>query len=456
MKHYLLGVILLFLAFKNDAQQLRFQNQDLFLNGANIPWQYFGWDFGEHNKWNRGYDSTYFEKIFVDLEAHGVNTVRMWVHCDGRATPEFDENGFVIGLDQAILDEMEDFLVRAKRHNLLVNFTLWSHNLLENNTKKGGALAGLHQDLIVDEEKTESYLKNALIPMVQSLNHHCNLLAWEIISEPEWCMRILGGAKTTQTVSVSAMQRFVGKCIEVIRENSSQMITVGSAYPCSNNDDMLRNFWAEAEFEKLGFDSKEVYLDFYSFHYFEWMSDKKNVFEHNLSHWNLNKPVVIAESAVKNKKHPMLLTGQEQLDYALKNNYAGVLFWSVHAGDKYSKWKHFKDDLLDFSKKHDVAVDINCNNLPDGALDIQCSFYPNPVQDVLRIKYKILKNQDITVRLYDTKGRLILTFLKELSADKEDDDIFVMKNAKGVYRIEVWQEHNGKQFKAFVEKIVKI
>ena len=41
------------------------------------------------------------------------------------------------------------------------------------------------KDLYYDDAKLQSYIDNALIPMVNGLKDHPALAAWEIINEPE-------------------------------------------------------------------------------------------------------------------------------------------------------------------------------------------------------------------------------------------------------------------------------
>ena len=41
-------------------------------------------------------------------------------------------------------------------------------------------------DLIRDVNKLNSYTLNALIPMIEGVEHNTNLIAWEIMNEPEW------------------------------------------------------------------------------------------------------------------------------------------------------------------------------------------------------------------------------------------------------------------------------
>lgn len=447
-------IVVLYITIQANAQQIRFQNQDIFINGVNMPWNEFGWDFGEHHLWGAGYDSLYFENTFAELEENGVNCVRMWVHCDGRASPNFDENGFVTGLDNGMLEELNDFVTRAKNHNLLVILTLWSHDLLENRTDEAGKFAGQHKDLITEADKTQSYLDHALTPIVQSLNHHCNLLAWEIISEPEWCMKILGGASTDQTIDSEAMQRFVGKCIHTIRANSSQYITVGSAYPCGNDYGQNKNYWHETEFERLGFDCEAVHVDFYSFHYFEWMNEDENVFEQTVQFWDVNKPILIAESAVKTADKNTLLPAKTQLEHAFDNNYAGILFWSVGANDEYSDWATMKGGIAAFSNEIQLPP-ITCDTLDFDAPNLFCRFYPNPVKERIYMDFHTLEEASLVIRLYDMTGRLIKNERKILVPSAMRTDWKISDLMNGVYIIEVWQARNNGYFKVFTEKIVK-
>ena len=41
-------------------------------------------------------------------------------------------------------------------------------------------------ELFKNTQKLDSYINNCLIPLIRGVNHHRNLIAWEIINEPEW------------------------------------------------------------------------------------------------------------------------------------------------------------------------------------------------------------------------------------------------------------------------------
>ena len=457
-KTTIFSFLLLFFSIQTTAQLIPFQGKEFFLNGVNMPWNEFGWDFGEHDDWGYGYDSTYFENTFIELEEHGVNSVRMWIHCDGRANPNFDEDGFVTGLDNGMLEQLDDFVKRANAHNLMVIFTLWSHDMLEDYTKDAGQYAGDHKDLVLDKSKRASYIDNALIPIIQNLNHHCNILAWEVFSEPEWCMKILGGGYTKQTVVAEDMQIFIGECIAAIRANSSHQVTIGSAYPCGNDYDKNKNYWHETEFERLGFNCNEVYVDFYSFHYFDWMTDKENVFEQDFDYWDVSKPIIIAESAANTECHDELLTAKGQLGYALESNYGGVLFWSVNAQDEYSSWEDFKTDIIEFKNEYFNIIDFesDCSQMIANEPNLICSLYPNPGTNKVYLKHHYKEEQTILINVYNTNGALVEQGAFDLFPNLERIEMSIKHLMNGLYFVEVLEERNGNWFKIFTQKMMKV
>lgn len=458
MKKLTLIFYFFFLSYTSYAQKITFQNQEIFVAGVNMPWNEFGWDFGEHHLWGNGYDSTYFDRAFEELAENGVNTIRIWVHCDGRANPNFDKNGFVTGLDPNMLNELNDFLERANKYNLLVILTLWSHDMFENRTDDAGEFAGLHEDLLTESEKLESYLNLALTPMVQALNHHCNLLAYEIISEPEWCFPTLGISATTQSITIPKMQNFVAKCIQVIRKNSNQQVTVGSAYACGNDYGENRNYWHESEFEALGFGCGEVYLDFYSFHYFEWMDENEDVFTHDFDYWGLNKPILIAESATQTSDKNTLKTAINQLQHARDNQYAGVLFWSYAAQDEYSQWEDFDTELNDFTilNKEIIEFENTCDTSFRYEPQLICSFYPNPVQGILKLNYQVDEDIETVIRVYNVQGQLMKSMKTRLEENGHLLEFPFEKFESGVYILEIWQQRRSDYSKIFTQRIVKM
>jgi hypothetical protein len=239
-KGQLLIQLILFLGTFNvteaDAQNLiHYQGKDYFINGANVAWNQFGSDVGTHYQWGALYDPSFFENTFVSCENFGLNCLRLWIHCDGRSSPEFDGTGSVTGLDTNFFSNLDDIFLRAQNHHIMLIPCLWSFDMTKN-VSGAGMYAGSHQLLITDTVKTRSYINNALIPMVQRYASQCNLLAWEIINEPEGSIDVAAAYGNNNLVTKLQMQRFVAVQAAAIHQYSSKMDTVGSASLKWNSD----------------------------------------------------------------------------------------------------------------------------------------------------------------------------------------------------------------------------
>lgn len=434
--------------------KILFHGQDVYINGINLPWNNFGWDFGEHDEWGVGFDEQWFDDNFRTLADNGVNCVRIWVHCDGRGNPEFNDNGFITGLDNNQIQHMTTMLDLAQSHGLMVILTLWSHDMLEDYISVAGKHAGLHASIITNPEIQTSYLNNALIPMVQALSEHCSLLAWEIINEPEWCMEVPGGAKTKQTVSREEMTRFVANCIIAIRQHSDQMVTIGSFQSINNGSSGPTNYWHESEFEKLAYDCSLTYFDFYSIHYFPWMDIKDNPFLNPAIDWALGRPVLIAESASNGNASLKNMTPDQQLNLCLEQDYAGMLFWSFNATDNYSDWENCRPALKSFSEDH-LEDELNwaeCDPSNNTSPHLICSIYPNPASDIINIKqHSVQSGTSLLVDIFNMNGQKVKSkLLLDGTTEMNCADL-----SSGIYnvRFSILDSH-GMLMQTFFDRIV--
>lgn len=164
-----------------EAVQLEVRGTDLvyngvkvFLSGTNIAWNSYGYDFG-----NSGYNS-YGPKLEEWLEMvrqNGGNSISksfqkfiflknrckqiweifpgIWIHVEGDNTPEFDNDGFVVGPDHdgTLISDMKQFLNVARSKNIVVIFVLWNGAVLRN----PNAI-----NLVWDDSKLESFIEKSL------------------------------------------------------------------------------------------------------------------------------------------------------------------------------------------------------------------------------------------------------------------------------------------------------
>ena len=356
---FLLGAANLFGQEQKIKHLIYFEGKPIFINGLNVPWNNFGGDVGNHYLWGANYNAVWFEKMLSDCEAYGINCIRFWVHTDGRANPEFNEDGFVKGLDADFYPALDDIFLRAKNHGILIMPCLWSFDMCKDTRKSAGKFAGYHADLINDSLKTLSYINNALIPMVKRYDKHCNLFAWEICNEPEWHMGEGNPKEFPVEVPVANMQRFTAMTAAAIHKNSSRMVTTGSSALKWNSDvaPAIGNWWSDAALQKT-YTDKDAYLDFYQVHYYDWMYtshyDPFNL-DFPYEYWKLDKPCLIGEqpgSLVRDT----IYKNDAKIQNAYKNHYAGHMFWSYNGNDGVGSFDDFKTECKNFYLAHQEEI----------------------------------------------------------------------------------------------------
>ncbi len=453
MKKYVIFLILS-ISFYNvtNAQLINYEGRNYFINGVNIPWHTYSQDFGIHYQTGANYDSAWFEGAFAQCESYGINCARFWLHTDGSTSPEFDSIGYVTGLDSNFFSNLDDLFKRALRHKIMLIPSIWDFNMTSNDYALG-IYGGMHASLIQDTSKTRSYINNVLIPMVQRYSNQCNLLAWEIINEPEWSMNVPSGGTTTQVVSAAEMQRFVGMMAEAIHLHSSKMVTVGSASLRYNSDKWavttpcVGNYWKDQAIQSA-YNKPLAKLDFYEVHYYDWMNGLINFDPYKsscpYSYWLLDKPTLIGESQGNSSKH----TAPDELYNAFSQNYAGVLFWSFTAGaDNMGQFSDFNNALLTFRNTAASIIDFDnsiCNittSIQQSSAGNLISIYPNPAVNTLNINGI---SGHTTLRLFDAVGKLILE--REYSADIAID---VSSLQAGIYMIST-ENKKGREFNKLI------
>ncbi len=329
--------------------------KDYFLNGPNVAWNNYGWDFGDNSVGyggGNGYNASWWENHFTQLQNYGANSARVWIHCKAEYNPLFDVNGNCTGLNNNFFSNMDDMLDRAKNHNIMIILCLFDFHLVSISNR---------EQLVKDPGKTDTYINNALIPMVQRYADQCNLIAYEIFNEPEWIMSgVPGAGNFGGSITVTEMQRFIGKCAEAVHTHSSKLVTVGAASLRYNSDvsPAAANYWKNTALQ-AAYNSPEAYLDFYQIHYYDWMlNDGNNWAPYNrpVSYWGLDKPVLIGETG--NTGH---YNYQQQFDLGYANGYAGVMVWASgpNTGGAAS-WADFNNQMKAFRDARPSEVDFSC------------------------------------------------------------------------------------------------
>jgi hypothetical protein len=366
----LVVVALTILVAPAEAQpddRIRFHGQDLWLNGGNVAWINFARDIGPGET-----RLDLFEEMFRELRGHGGNTFRLWLHTTGAATPEW-EGDRVSGPGESTIEDLRAILDLALEHDVSLMLCLWSFDMLR--IRNGPDVTDRSFRLLTDNGVLDTYIRNALIPMVEALRGHPAILAWEIFNEPEGMSEEFGWP-FNRHVPMADIQRFINRTAGAIkRADPSVMVTNGSwsfmaasdehpedpsqygsqaadsltvhelrqirdalaeryGYAYSLEEaaahiDSVRarprnmNYYRDDRLVEAGGDPAGV-LDFYTVHYYNWAGTSLSPFHHDKEAWGLDKPLVVAEfymdDAFGVAHHDFYSTLHER-------GYAGALGW---------------------------------------------------------------------------------------------------------------------------------
>jgi len=287
-----------------SGREFIYDNKRVFLSGPNYAWVYYGWDFGNYN-----YQSTgpLMEQWIKDISNAGGNSLRVWVHVEAGSTPEFNSQGYVIATDglNNLIRDLSRFLDVAQEYNVFVIFCLF------NGASMGNAN---YKNLILDSNKTQSYIDNALTHMAAGLANKPALAAWEIMNEPEGSIAIQsnvnpcfdttilaghGGGWSGANIPMETMMRFVNRLAGAIkRADPKTLVTVGSycEIPQTSAFPGMYNFYEDHCLLTAGGDPQGI-IDFQQMHTYAWEGKWGDhaPFRVYAADYLLHKPLVIGE-----------------------------------------------------------------------------------------------------------------------------------------------------------------
>ncbi|XP_046463075.1 mannan endo-1,4-beta-mannosidase-like [Daphnia pulex] len=346
-----------------SGTNLYYNGQKVFLSGANIAWNSYGYDFG-NGQYAANSKST-LESWLTQIANSGGNSVRIWLHVEGENTPAYDSNGYVTGPDSTgtMISDMRSFLDFAQSKNILVIFVLWNGAYLRvQNTI----------NLFWDEGKLQSYIDNALKPMVSALGDHPALGAWEIMNEPEGSLlnnqadanpcfdttplKNTGAGWTNLYIPMENILKFVNWQADGVKgTNGAALVTLGSWSEHAQTDTKAqsRNYYTDSCLVAAGGKANGK-LDFYQMHTYafngQWGPDAP--FKVSASSYGLNKPLVIGEFASVCAQNEGI---QNLFQYGYTNGYQGVWSWQYNAGGECSDTQATQDSGMNQLKGQNGA-----------------------------------------------------------------------------------------------------
>jgi hypothetical protein len=314
-----LGVAPVLAQITPPSNRIDVNGQPLWISGTNVAWVDFAGDLGPGTV-----RFSEFERMFRELRANGGNTVRFWMHTTGARTPEWSGQ-MVSGPGSATIQNLTALLDMAERYDITMLLSLWSFDMLRianGTTNTDRAYAILTQDA-----NRQSYIQNALIPMVNAVKGHKAILAWEIFNEAEGMSNEFGW-DFNRHVPMADIQKFVNQTTGAIkRTDPDAKVTTGIVSPTAMSDiytasnPIQKNYYRDDRLFQAGGDADGT-LDFYTFHYYGYGDSP---FSRQASYFQLDKPVFIGEFFIKGTADGV--TADAQYKRLYDNGYAGALSW---------------------------------------------------------------------------------------------------------------------------------
>jgi hypothetical protein len=287
-----------------------------FVVGANLPWIGYGTDVGASPWFPDGGLSAQpaalerLEQTLATLARDGVAAIRVFLMCDARSGVVFDADGLPLGIDDAVLADVDTLVAAARRHRVglmpvLLDFHLCGAPRIINGVQLGG-----RSHLINDPQAQRALIDRVLRPVVERFGDDPTVIAWDVMNEPEWCLPARR-RPLRPSVPFDALQRFLGEAVTCIRSSATQPVTVGCA-----------GTWRLDLVTPLD-------LDFYQLHWYDrfgWSALARPVAELGLG----DRPVVLGEFAGRDVRFAEVLAA------ARAAGYEGALVWSALADDPYS------------------------------------------------------------------------------------------------------------------------
>gem|GEM_PF-2545182 len=304
----------------------------VFLSGMNLAWlssSSFGNDVGDVNV-----NIDLFTDKVKKIRKAGGNSLRWWLHTDASHSPKIDTSGAVTGLGLKTISNMRAALDTAYAYGVVVSMCLFSFDMLIPGTKASYSNYSLDNNykFLTVPSNIDTYLSNALKPMLDSVGSHPAIMCWEVFNEPE---NMLDSTTTMpKKITQNDILRITNKIAGFIHQNSKKMATTGIA------SFQYRSQYSSGKLIAAG-GNNSGYLDFYMVHYDpEYRADSLSPFSHPASFWNMDKPVMVGRFPAGSWSASMIgpttglplkstVTINDAFTYTYSNGYAGALSWAM-------------------------------------------------------------------------------------------------------------------------------
>jgi hypothetical protein len=289
-----------------------------FMRGANLPWLRYGGDFGA-NAWNpkggvgKAQDREALHRHLQILKERGIHVVRWFLFCDGRAGIRFSAAGTPAGPDGSLFTDIDAALETIEAERMKVIFVLLDFLWFDKASQVNGVQTGGRSSAVNGAYKQRALRRRVLAPLFKRYGSSPVILAWDIVNEPEWATRGLGGGIIRPAVSFLAMRRFIKRTVRLVHRCTGQLATVG-----------LGNASGLTLVQGCG-------LDFYQVHWYDHWEGVAPL-TRPVSELGLDRPLLLGEFPTRNSaRSPEAIVAVSR-----DSGYCGAFAWSLLAEDDFS------------------------------------------------------------------------------------------------------------------------
>jgi hypothetical protein len=356
-------------------------NRRPFAHGCNYPWSadggqiFYGLDFGA-NVWGSHLGVSTrraaVERDFVEMAGLGLQVVRWFVFCDGRAGIMYDDRDLPAGFDPHFFADLDAALEIALSQGIALDLVLLDHPWMFSGVRAvvpdpitGGTLEARlprgRAHVLLREAGRQALFAHVLEPLVRRYAPSGErgdlsdaVAAYELMNEPdfvieEWEADV--SRHVTAPVPFEVMAGLVAKLSRVVHRECQALTTLGCA--------RARNLWA--------WEDPDLDLDVLQVHTYPDTRRPRldvDLYGKPPSELGVSRPLLLGEfpgDAPRQSPRgasPPATTMEQYLEFALDSGYAGAWPWSFSGTDAYGRMPH--EPLLAFARRHPELVNPRC------------------------------------------------------------------------------------------------
>ena len=160
---------------KIDGTKFMVGDKELWFNGVNAPWDKWN-DFGG------GFNFEFWQDNFQKLHNSGVNAARIWIICNGDVGMAISADGTFDGATTAHWEDLDNLFYLAEQYQIYIMATVQSFDNFKDQNQNYQAW----RTLIQDSDKTDMFVDNYIVPLVQRYGESDYFWSVDLCNEPDW------------------------------------------------------------------------------------------------------------------------------------------------------------------------------------------------------------------------------------------------------------------------------